>query len=121
MDRGLNTRSVLVSQHAEVVRPAALSDAAARRLSNQIARAIHGTFGARTGLQTIASMVAQQMLAAGSTPEAIARTFEECVVNHPARLDAENDSALTGGPQSRMLVQLMHDCIGPAVAQPTDP
>lgn len=90
---------------------ALLPDVAARRLSNQIARAFRGTYGARTGLRTIARAVAQQMLDAGSTQEAIALTFEHCVLRHPDRLIGEQRNIPGGEPHSRMLVELTRACV----------
>jgi len=90
---------------------ALLPDLAARRLSNQIARAFRGTYGARTGLRTIARAVARQMLNAGMTPDAIALTFERCVLDHPDRLIGERRNILAGEPHSRMLVELTRACV----------
>jgi hypothetical protein len=90
---------------------ALLPDLAARRLSNQIARAFRGTYGARTGLRTIARSVAQQMLNSGMTQEAIALTFERCVLDHPDRLIGEPRNILAGETHSRMLVELTRACV----------
>jgi hypothetical protein len=75
--------------------------AARRRLSNQVARAYRGTYGARTGLRTLVRAMSVQMLRAGSSPEAIARALSDValkcpvVVGLPAtRNDAVDASAL---------------------------
>jgi hypothetical protein len=96
--------------------PAVLPDAAARRLANQLARAFHGTYGAPTGLRVIVRAVARQMLVAGSSEAAVARTFERCVMNHPA-CPADSKS-LTDMAQPRMLVALTQQCVA-EVAQET--
>ena len=95
-------------------RPALLPSAAARRVSNQIARAFRGTYGARTGLRTIVRAVALQMIADGSTPEAVADVFERCVLDHPARLVADPHNLVTGEPHSAALVALARECVAEA-------
>lgn len=97
--------------------PAALSDAAGRRLSNQIDRVFRGTYGARTGLQTIVTALARQMIATGSSPAAIMRTFEGCVLNHPARLGRDPQSALTDDPNWTLLVELTRQCVADAAVE----
>jgi hypothetical protein len=94
-----------------------LSDAAGRRLSNQIARVSRGTYGARTGLQTIVTALARQMLATGSSPAAIMLTFESCVLNHPARLDRDPQSVLTDDPNWALLVELTRQCVTDAARE----
>lgn len=100
---------------------ALLPDLAARRLSNQIARAFRGTFGARTGLRAIARSVAQQMLAAGSGEEAIALTFEHCILDHPGRLIGDRRNVLGGESHSRMLVELTRACVAEVASHATRP
>jgi hypothetical protein len=80
--------------------------ATARRLSNQIARAFRGTYGARTGLRTIVRLTTQQMLLAGNSPDTIRRTLESCVLNHPARVLNDPQNIVTGETQSATLAQL---------------
>src|SRR5260370_78549 len=70
-----NDTGAIVSDQTERL-DQVLPDAAARRLSNQIARAYRGTYGARTGLRTIVRSVARQMLNAGSPPEVVSRVIE---------------------------------------------
>jgi hypothetical protein len=80
--------------------------ATARRLNNQIARAFRGTYGARTGLRTIVRLTTLQMLQAGTPRDAIQRTLELCVLNHPARLLSDPHNIVTGESQSTTLAQL---------------
>ena len=101
----------------ESARPAALSDAAGRRLSNQIDRVFRGTYGARTGLQTLVTALARQMIATGSSPAAIMRTFEGCVLNHPARLGRDPQSALTDDPNWTLLIELTRQCVADAAVE----
>lgn len=98
-------------------RLAPLSDAAGRRLSNQIDRVFRGTYGARTGLQTIVTALARQMLATGSSPAAIMRTFEGRVLNHPARLGRDPQSTLTDDPNWTLLVELTRQCVTDAALE----
>ncbi|MDB4878461.1 MAG: hypothetical protein JWM41_4907 [Gemmatimonadetes bacterium] len=80
--------------------------ATARRLNNQIARAFRGTYGARTGLRTIVRLTTHQMLQSGMPRDAIQRTLEQCVLNHPARLLSDPHNIVTGESQSTTLAQL---------------
>lgn len=80
--------------------------ATARRLNNQIARAFRGTYGARTGLRTIVRLTTRQMLLAGTPRDAIQRTLETCVLNHPARLLGDPHNIVRGESQSTTLAQL---------------
>lgn len=87
----------------------ALTDAAARRMSNQIARVYRGTYGATTGLQTIMTSLARQMLVAGQSPDTIAQTFAHCVLAHSDRPPADSRNA-----ESQMLVALTRQCVAQA-------
>ncbi len=95
--------------------------AAARRLSNQISRAFRGTYGARTGLRTIVRSVTRQMLVAGSSPDAVARTIEHCVLNHPACLAGDPQNIMTGRSHSRMLVELTRQWVEQMALEGTSP
>ena len=86
----------------------ALTDAAERRMSHQIARVFRGTYGATTGLRIIATSLARQMLAAGVAPDAIAGALARCVLTHPAEANAGTASA------SQLLVALTADCVARA-------
>src|SRR5262245_40342693 len=94
-----------VNAPAEV---AALPPAAMRRLSNQIGRAYRGTYGAKTGLRILASAVARQLLVGGSTPEAVARAFEECVLNHAVLGAGDPETRAT---DSQRLVDVTRECV----------
>jgi hypothetical protein len=95
-------------------RTATLSDAAARRLANQLARAFRGTYEANTGLRSVMRSVARQMLGTGSSRAAVTRALAGCVLNHPARLGADPRDSLTGDAHSRALVELARDCVADA-------
>lgn len=88
-----------------------LSDAATRRLANQLARAHRGTYGARTGLRMIVRSVARQMIQAGSSPEAVASTFEHYVLNHPSCDVADARTAVADKLNARTLVELTQECV----------
>jgi len=92
-------------------RDGVLPAAAVRRLSNWIARAFRGSYGARTGLRMIVRSAASEMLAAGSSPGAVARTFERCVLDHPACQMGDRQNVLTGKAHSRMLIDITRQCI----------
>ena len=83
------------------------TDAALRRLSNQIARANRGTFGAQTGLRTIARSLAMRMLELGSAPADVTAAFVQVIRDHPAH-DAR---------QSEVLIALVGDCVAQAAQE----
>jgi hypothetical protein len=110
----------VASAQGQIEEPLApLSDAAGRRLANQIDRVFRGTYGARTGLQTIVTALARQMLTNGSSPAAIMRTFEGCVLNHPAQLARDPRSTLTDDPNWTLLVELTRQCVADAALETT--
>lgn len=88
-----------------------LSAAAQRRMSNQLARAYRGTYGARTGWRTIVRSVARQMLTAGSSAESVSHVFESYVMNHPAGFGADPRNIVTGKNHSQMLVEVAQQCV----------
>lgn len=91
----------------------ALTDAAERRMANQIARVFRGTYGATTGLRIIATSLARQMLVAGVSPDAIAGALARCVVTHPDQAGARTAGA------TRMLVALTAECVARAARDET--
>jgi hypothetical protein len=93
----------------------ALTDAAERRMANQIARVFRGTYGATTGFRIIATSLARQMLVAGASPDAIAGALARCVLAHPNQAGAGTASA------SRMLVALTAECVARAALEETTP
>ena len=83
-------------------REAVVPDAAGRRLSNQVARAHSGTYGARAGLRTLARSVSLQMLRAGWSPDAVAHALRNHVLSctAPPTIDAAvaiNDATRLSG------------------------
>lgn len=101
-----------------ISRARALSDAAERRVSNQIARVYRGTYGARTGLRIIVRSLARQMFAAGMSQETAAQAFEDCVLNHPDRAGRDRHSIATGEAESAGIVQLTRECVAEVAADP---
>ncbi len=91
----------------------ALTAAAERRLSHQIARVFHGTYGATTGLRIISTSLARQMLVAGVSPDAIAGALARCVRTHPHEAGPHTASA------TRMLVALTAECVARAALDET--
>jgi len=87
---------------------ATIPPVAMRRLSNQIGRAYRGTYGAKTGLRILVSTMARQLLVGGSTPQAVARALEECVLNHAAQ---STDDPQTRATDSQMLVEVTRECV----------
>jgi hypothetical protein len=52
-----------------------------------------GTYGAKIGLQVLATSLTRQLLLGGFSPEVIARAFENCVVRHAGVLDARGGTS----------------------------
>ena len=95
----------------------ALTAAGSRRMSNQLARAYGGTYGARTGLRIIVLSLARQMLRSGTTPEAAAQAFERCVLDHPLRSFGDAQNVMTGAAHSQMLIDLTRECVAVAARE----
>ena len=89
----------------------ALTDAAERRMANQIARVHRGTFGATTGMQIITTSIARQMLVAGVSSDAVAGALARCVMSHP------NPTAANPAKASQLLLALTTECVARAVRE----
>jgi hypothetical protein len=97
---------------------AVVPDAAGRRLSNQVARAYRGTYGARAGLRAIVRATSAQMLRRGSSPEGVARALSDFAVNCPVvialgatrrdALDARALPALISEYSSEVALEIEH-------------
>jgi len=72
---------------------AVVPDAAARRLSNQVARVRNGTYGAGIGLRTLMRLASVQMLRAGASHEAVVRALADLVLNCPGAASAPPNEA----------------------------
>jgi len=94
--------------------PANLPAMSGRRLSSQIGRAFRGTFGAEIGLRTLMRSVAAKMLAEGVTEQSVRRTFELCVMHHPARMGRDSHSLMSGKSHSAALVEIANECVAAA-------
>ncbi len=86
-------------------------EAAARRLSNQIARTYRGTYGAQAGMRTIILSVTRQMLRAGSSPDSVSRALTQYVLAHPGDTGPEPRSAATDALHSSTLIALTKQCV----------
>jgi hypothetical protein len=95
----------------------ALTDAASRRMANQLARAYRGTFGARTGLRIIVLPLARQMIRGGVSPDTANDVLERCVLDHPSRITGDAQPPMEGAAHSEMLIDLMHECVAAAVLE----
>ena len=84
---------------------------AAQRLSNQVARAYRGTFGAQSGLQTVVRLVTERMLRAGTSPADVSRVLTRYVESQSARLVAESQAAAAAGFDVRILIELTAQCV----------
>ena len=68
---------------------AAVPDAAARRLSNQVARVHNNTYGAEIGFCTLVGLASVQMLRAGVSREAVTRALSDVVRDSPGAVGAD--------------------------------
>lgn len=99
----------------------ALPPAAARRLSNQIARAYRGTYGAETGLRSIVRQAARQMLHVGWSTETVTRVLEKHIRDHPSTRPADTRAFAPGKLNSKILIALMRECVADvALGAPVD-
>lgn len=89
----------------------ALTDEARRRLSNQIARAYRGTYGARTGLRTLGRSIARRLLSAGWAPEVVSAALARVVLDHPACTGGGRRNLIAGDKRSIALVELTRQCV----------
>lgn len=89
----------------------ALPPAAARRLSNQIARAYRGTYGAETGLRGIVRQAARQMFGVGWSSDTVSRVLEQYIRDHPSTRGADSRSPEPSRLNSTILIAIMRDCV----------
>lgn len=94
-----------------------LTDEARRRLSNQIARAYRGTYGARTGLRTLGRSIARRLIGAGWSPDAVSAALARIVVEHPAANGGDRRNLITQEPRSVALVELTRGCVADVVLE----
>ena len=97
--------------------PSELTDEATRRLSNQIARAYRGTYGARTGLRTLGRSIARRLIAAGWSPEAVSAALAHVVRDHPASTIDDRRHLTSGEPRSTALVELTRQSVADVVLE----
>lgn len=89
----------------------ALTVEARRRLSNQIARAYRGTYGAHTGLRTLGRAIARRLLGAGWSPAMVSAALSQAVLDHPACAGGDRRNLITGEQRSVALVELTRQCV----------
>ena len=94
-----------------------LSNAAARRVSNQIARAFRGTYGAETGLRTIVRSIALPLLASGASTDSVFAVFEACVLSHPAQPAADAPNRATIVARSAAIIAVARDGVSDAATE----
>jgi hypothetical protein len=91
------------------VREAVVPDAAARRLSTQVARAYRGTYGARAGLRTLVRSVSIQMLRSGSSPEAVSRALEDFILSRAAPAAVGSSIGINDAVRAHVRIALAAD------------
>ena len=94
----------------------ALTDQSRRRLINQVRRAYRGTYGARTGLRTLARQFALRLMEAGWVPESVSNALARVVMEHSASNQGARN-LLTGVTLSTTLVELTRQSVADAVAE----
>lgn len=100
--------------------PVALTDDARRRLSNQIARAYRGTYGAQTGLRTLGQSIARRMIDAGWSPEAVSAALARVVLDHPASTSSDRRARAMGEPDTIALVEVTRQSVADIVLEQSD-
>jgi hypothetical protein len=94
-----------------------LAPGAARRVSNQLGRAFRGTYGAKAGLDTIVRSLAHPLLARGTPPDAVIRSLEALVLEHPERLAGDPRRIGTGEALSTTLIELIRQSVAGAAEE----
>ena len=93
-----------------------LTDQSRRRLRNQVGRAYRGTYGARTGLRTLARQFAVRLIEAGWLPESVSAALARVVLEHSASNQGARN-LLTGVTLSTTLVELTQQSVADAVIE----
>lgn len=93
-----------------------LTDQSRRRLRNQVGRAYRGTYGARTGLRTLARQFAVRLMEAGWLPESVSAALARVVLEHSASNQGARN-LLTGVTLSTTLVELTEQSVADAVVE----
>jgi hypothetical protein len=93
-----------------------LTDQSRRRLRNQVGRAYRGTYGARTGLRTLARQFAVRLIEAGWVPESVSSALARVVLEHSAANQGARN-LLTGVTLSTTLVELTQRSVADAVVE----
>jgi hypothetical protein len=93
-----------------------LTDQSRRRLRNQVGRAYRGTYGARTGLRTLARQFAVRLIEAGWVPESVSAALARVVLEHSAANQGARN-LLTGVTLSTTLVELTQRSVADAVVE----
>lgn len=93
-----------------------LTDQSRRRLRNQVGRAYRGTYGARTGLRTLARQFAVRLIEAGWLPESVSAALARAVLEHSASNQGARN-ILTGATLSTTLVELTQQAVADAVLE----
>ena len=96
---------------------AVVPDAAARRLSNQVARVHNGTYGAGIGLRTLVRLTSAQMLRAGASPDAVARALSDLVLACPEPVGADPPIAADPGDRVRAMLALTAEYVADVADQ----
>jgi hypothetical protein len=93
-----------------------LTDQSRRRLRNQIGRAYRGTYGARTGLRTLARQFAVRLIEAGWLPDSVSAALARVVLEHSAANQGTRN-LLTGVTLSTTLVELTQQSVADALVE----
>ena len=110
----------MTSSHRGGSHQLVLPEEARRRLSNQIGRAYRGTYGARTGLRTLACAIARRMVGEGWSPVAVSAALSGFVANHPASASADRQTVATA-ERSIALVELTRECVAEVALELSQP
>jgi hypothetical protein len=87
--------------------PMSLHPQTARRLHNQIERALRHTYGATTGLRILVGLSTREMLGAGASKDQIRQALVDCVRSHALPHVQDAASKRTDEWSSEMLINSM--------------
>jgi hypothetical protein len=93
-----------------------LTDQSRRRLTNQVGRAYRGTYGARTGLRSLARQFAVRLIEGGCSPESVSTSLARVVLEHSAS-NQGGRNLVTGETLSTALVEITQRSVADAVLE----
>lgn len=101
--------------------PITFNPMTAKRLHNQIERALRRTYAATTGLRILVGLSTREMLAAGASRDDIRRAVADCVLTHPLPVTNDQQTKATNEWQAEMLITSMLEWVDATCASAVGP